>query len=966
MIGTAILHAATMLKRRIQELASNFLLLGILGIRAVKDRQMMRLRLFSLCFILSIALGGAKTAFSQAKEPATKKPWTVNDIVMQESARSWTLSDDGKQALWVKSKPDKKKDKPIATLMITDIASGKHRALTVGQEGINSVKFVPGGKSVSFSTGRKFPDGIKGPKKGSKGAQIWTLDLAGGEARPITAISTGVSGYHWLDDQTLFLSTRERRSRLEEAAKVAKDDTIVVEDETLFTHRRRRLFKFDVKSKKLTRLTDSQEPLGSFATSPDGKWAICRYNRSPHFGAENDIPPGIILHDLANETSVELFATLKSKPGGFVWTKDSKRIYALTPRMTVDGEDSAAITVLTELTIDGLSLRELDLGHDWGISGGFLATDDGYVASLANGVAPFQKVYTRLADGTFRAARLKGANMGRVFGLVKAKNSDRVIYSTGSASEPDKVMTARLVDGELIEAKLLYHPNKGFEKKHIAKTEIRKWKGALGEEIEGIVYYPHDYEEGKRYPLVLITHGGPHGADRDRFSERWANSPNLYCQRGAFVLKTNYHGSSDYGLAFGEAIKRKYYELEVIDMFSGIKMLEDEGKIDRKRMGVIGWSNGAILSIASVALAHRFAPGFDYTFKVCAPGAGDVNWTSDYGNCRFGASFDEFYLGGTPWTNLEGYIAKSALYEVERVTTPTIIFFGTQDTAVPTEQGWEWFRALNRVGKAPVRFLLFPGQPHGLRKVTHQRRKLTEELAWVDRYLFDKKEAEDLTVKKGSPLDIALSATKFACYGAHYGKRESGILVPETVPWKNGVEIGRFEVTHAQWHSFKSEALPSTLPNYPINGVSIEDAMGYVSFLKEKTGRAWRFISEKEFEALSALKGASENTLNYWAGYKPSETDAEVLRTKMMTQHSANWLMRVGSRPPGSKGKGQDRVLFYDLGGNVAEWVLSKSEGFVIRGAWALASPDSRSKVQVAPLMWAGLRLAVGPLPANK
>ena len=130
----------------------------------------------------------------------------------------------------------------------------------------------------------------------------------------------------------------------------------------------------------------------------------------------------------------------------------------------------------------------------------------------------------------------------------------------------------------------------------------------------------------------------------------------------------------------------------------------------------MGWSNGSILTIALTVSSDRF--------KAASAGAGDVEWSSDWANCEFGAAFDNYYLGKSPLEDPQLYLRKSPFYRLNRVRTPTIIFFGTEDKAVPTQQGWMHYRALQQLGKADVRFILFPGEGHGPRKLVHRRRKL--------------------------------------------------------------------------------------------------------------------------------------------------------------------------------------------------------------------------------------------------
>src|SRR5580700_10235288 len=142
---------------------------------------------------------------------------------------------------------------------------------------------------------------------------------------------------------------------------------------------------------------------------------------------------------------------------------------------------------------------------------------------------------------------------------------------------------------------------------------------------------------------------------------------------------------------------------------------------------------------------------------------------------------------------------------MDKVKTPTLIFFGTVDRQVPTEQGWTHYRALYTYGKAPVKFILFPGEAHGPRKLTHQMRKVDEELAWFDKYFFKTAPANNEALKSGSPLEAALRANEIGrgsgVYGASVQSKGKPVLIPEVVK-RNRNDVGHFEVTRAQYAAF--------------------------------------------------------------------------------------------------------------------------------------------------------------------
>ena len=454
---------------------------------------------------------------------------------------------------------------------------------------------------------------------------------------------------------------------------------------------------------------------------------------------------------------------------------------------------------------------------------------------------------------------------------------------------------------------------------------------------------------------MLSIHGGPTGVDPDLWADRWSTYPHLLAEKGMFVLKPNYHGSSNHGLEFIESIKLHYYEYELPDILAGVDSLIGAGLVHNDSLGVMGWSNGAILAtMLTVQHPDRF--------KVCAAGAGDVNWTSDFGTCRFGVTFDQSYFGGAPWDNTNGnsfneaYISKSPLFELEKVKTPTIIFHGSEDRAVPRDQGWEYYRALQQIDQAPVRFLWFPGQRHGLAKLTHQTRKMNEEIQWIDKYLFGKSPAENEALKKGSPLAFLLKQEAFAQNQGQWGEMISGKLVPEVVEVNpDSISIARYELTQAQYKAFNPEYdIDPGKENYPMLGLSLSHVTKYLDWLSKLTGKTYRLPTEKEAQSLhkQALKNVStSNSLSYWAGYTPTWDDAQKLRGKL-DELEGSLMKPVGSFPPAKIGE----AWIYDLYGNAAEMYNMKGK-FATYGGSAYDFTDSASDSIESKLEHTGVRV---------
>jgi dipeptidyl aminopeptidase/acylaminoacyl peptidase len=842
---------------------------------------------------------------------------------------------------------DKEKDGRISNLVLSSLTEKKEIELTRGSESCSNPKWSPDGQLIAFVTTRPAPKSKPpAPGEGPK-PQIWLINAFGGEPWPLTEFSRGVSNYEWADADTIIFAAQEEPALYEKEIKEKKDTSVVVEDEPHAPPVR--LFKFALKAKKLTRLTDNADRIISFSLSPGGAKAVTAHDRSLRFVYDNKVKPVVFLYDLATAERKQIFAEPKFNIGQVRWAQDGKGFYAVSAFTNHPQYLNATIDELYFYDLASSAVAKVDLGWENGLASGVWTTEDGFLTLLANGARHKAARYRR-ATGSWAREWIEGEHARNLFALQFGKDNKTLLYSYSTASTPAQWYRARLEGARIESPAQLTDINQSFKKKTIAKSEVIRWKGARGEEVEGILYYPHNYEAGKKHALVVMIHGGPAGADFDEWDESWAYPTNLMCQRGAFVLKPNYHGSSNYGLKWVESIGNgNYYELEVPDIEKGVDHLIARGEIDADRLGVMGWSNGSILTIALTVTTTRY--------KVAGAGAGDVEWASDWGNAHFGAAFDNYYFGKSPLEDPQLYIKKSPFYRLDRVRTPTIIFFGTEDTNVPTQQGWMHYRALQQLGKTDVRFILFPGERHSPQKLVHQRRKLEEELAWFDKYLFKTAREENESFKPDSPLAVVLKLKNAKGDGARYGLIDKeGCLIPETVKHA-GVEIGRFEVTRAQYAQFdKSYRVEPGKENYPANNITFEQAKAYCEWLSKATGQIYRLATEEEAESLYATPAGPENTLDFWAGYAVNPDDAARLSQKISEAGGpATLLKEVGS----FKGAGKDDPVF-DLGGNVAEWVVAKDGSGRAVGGSADTPVDAKLRSRKPAPEYTGFRVIKG------
>jgi dipeptidyl aminopeptidase/acylaminoacyl peptidase len=920
-----------------------------------------------LCMCTAILRSVPIAQADEAKTPAKLEPWKAEDIIYAEYSGQYRISPDGKWLVWVKSAGDKEKDGEYSNLFLSSLTEDREIQLTRGTDENGQPRWSPDGEVIAFLSSRARPKA----KPDTAPAQIWLINAHGGEPWALTELARAPRHFEWLDKDTLIYSAQEDPALYEQELKKKKDDSAVVDDEQ---HEPPvRLYKITIKDKKVTRLTTNMDWIDGWSVSRDGKYAVAEHAKSLHYEFDQKIPPVVFLHNFGDGSEKRIFTEGRIRPSDFEWAPDSSGFYAAAPYSTDPRFLTASIRLLYHYDVASGKITQVNLDWENGLGFELRAIPSGFFAQLAAGSRFEVARYTaeKSAAGlSWKRQSLEGEHVKNLAGFALSEDDRTIVYEYSTASKLPQVYRAQLDVTKITSPVQVTKLNEGLVKgREFAKSEVIRWKGSNDEEVEGILYYPANYEAGKKYPLITAIHGGPQGADLDLWDDNWAYPINLLTQRGAFILRPNYHGSGNYGLKWGESICcGKYYDLETPDINMGVDYLIAQGKVDPDRVATLGWSNGSILSISLITT-------YPARYKAASVGAGDVEWISDWGNVDFGESFDTYYFGKSPFEDPQLYIRKSPFFKMDKVQAPVLIFHGTADRNVPPAQSWSFFRALQYFGKT-VKFVVFPGEPHGPRKLTHQMRKVEDELAWFDRYLYKAAAPESEAVKADSPLKDLLRKDSIAKENGFYGvsaprvkEKNQKALIPETVA-RGELKIGRFEVTRAQFATFQllqyrersgispllKNELASPAGNLPASGVSLGDAKAYVKWLSAWTGETWRLPNEDEVKDLYENR-EGENTLDHWAGYVPNPEDAARLRKR--TQGLADLaplLKEAGS----FRGQGKnDEELVFDLGGNVAEWVLTADGKGKAIGGSADCPSDPKSDCTAAP-EYTGFRVIRG------
>jgi dipeptidyl aminopeptidase/acylaminoacyl peptidase len=276
--------------------------------------------------------------------------------------------------------------------------------------------------------------------------------------------------------------------------------------------------------------------------------------------------------------------------------------------------------------------------------------------------------------------------------------------------------------------KKLFGPNDallaGLE---LGKVEEFWYPSFDGRKIEGWIMKPPDFSPGRKYPLVLNIHGGPHSA----FGAAFMHEFQVLAGAGYVVVYTNPRGSTTYGQEFGNIIQYRYPGDDYKDLMAGVDEVIRRGYVDTKHMAVCGGSGGGLLTNWTITQTDRFAAAVT---DRCVS-----EWASFYYSTDF-TLFRPTWFKKPPFEDPQESLERSPVTYASKITTPLMIIHSEDDWRTPIGQGEAMFRALKQQHKTAV-MIRFPGENHELsRSGTPSRRiqRLQHYHKWFDRWLMGK------------------------------------------------------------------------------------------------------------------------------------------------------------------------------------------------------------------------------------
>jgi dipeptidyl aminopeptidase/acylaminoacyl peptidase len=643
-----------------------------------------------------------------------KKPFAIETLYKVKSVGAPVLSDDGKTIAFTVSDPDLKTAASVSEIYLVNTDGSNLRNITEDKKSKSSL-FWQGDDLYYLS-----------------GSQLHKLNVSSGNTEQLTDYHAGISnpvlskdGRHLFFTANIYKKCGADNDCNQRLYKSSSEGPLqaVLADKLMFRHwteysegRIPALIQYNIDTKEYKELAVSEWLSGTymlggskkFDVSPDGE-EVC-FVKNPDQDLASSVNADLYIIPAGGSEAVNITSENKSLDAHPVYSPDGKYIAYITTvvpefeadryRIAVYHRSSKKITVLTEDFDNSVN------DFVWGSN-----SKDIYFNADVEGYSPVYKV----SIDNHKAVQVTPKHS--IFGF-DVTDDNRIVFNSRSTGIPAELYTASAGDKE---AKQITNFNKDLLEEYDFRPAEQFWiDGADGKKMHVFMVKPHNFEENKKYPVILNVHGGPQSQWMDAFRGDWQ----VYPGSGYIVIFPNPHGSKGYGQAYTDAISGDWGGKVYEDLMLLMDEVEKMPFVDKDRIGAMGWSYGGYMMNWFQTKTKRF--------KCLSSMMGIFDLESMWGGTEE-LWFVNWDLKGQPW-NSDVYEKFSPSNYVENFSTPTLIITGERDYRVPYFQSIQYFTTLQVLG-IDSRLIIFKNDGHWPSHLKSMPLYYNAHLEWFHKYL---------------------------------------------------------------------------------------------------------------------------------------------------------------------------------------------------------------------------------------
>ena len=678
-------------------------------------------------------------------EAQNKPKLTLDDFFNSVSFRSVELSPDGNSVVIVTDRADW--DQQIFRTDLWLYRDDSKTLIQLTQSGHDSdPKWSPDGKWIAFLSERKNEAGKSDDSDSDSdskedASQIYLISPQGGEAFPITKGEEDVHTFAWSSDsQNIFYATRqpwskEKKDEYKQEWKDVVQYRTAERGDTIFTLKladaiarhnseAAKVEKKEGQPESQPDLTPGARVLATLplrvddlATSPDGtKLAFLTNAINQRQEKYEDVELYVLDVTGGQPRRLTKNEAYETRPR---WAADTRHIFFSVEVGDISGPYRDVQPHLYWIDTNDAKIEQWDKSFIGPVEH-YSVTPDRVLASARIGTEVQIYDTSKPSDKLHRVTTMPGTYAE----ISTSPRSKKVAFVFSSLGKPEEIYLADSAE-KIDQARPITSFNEKLAQADLPQGKPYQWKADDGTTVEGMLIYPPGKLEQKHLPMFTLIHGGPADADGNHFEADWYQWAALAATNGWLVFEPNYRGSTGYGDKFLMEIVPQIVSRPGKDILAGVDALVKDGIADPDHLTVGGYSYGGYMTNWLITQTPRF--------KAAVTGAGAVEHVGNWGNDD--TTYDDaYFLGGRPWEAQQRYHDEAAIYQIDKVKTPTHMVGGANDIRVAVLEDYLLEHALYALG-VPNKLLIFPGEGHGLGKNPwHGKIKVREELKWLEKY----------------------------------------------------------------------------------------------------------------------------------------------------------------------------------------------------------------------------------------